>query len=74
MALLPSIGIRQSILGHESFHKVNLNRLEVTLEVITMTSECGMDDLMLRSCIQGLLERVTGVLSQSTYNLPHNIS
>ena len=38
-----------------------------------MTSECGRDDLTLRSCIQGLFEKVTGVKSQSTYNLPHNI-
>ena len=51
-----------------------MNRLKVNLEVITMTSECGRNDLKAKSCIQGLLESVTGVISQSKYNIDHNLS
>ena len=70
---MPFTGVRQSAIGCKNFLAVNINRSKVNLEIIIMTSECGRDDLTLRSCIQGLFEKVTGVKSQSTYNLPHNI-
>ena len=70
---MPFTGVRQSAIGCKNFLAVNMNRSKVNLEIIIMTSECGRDDLTLRSCIQGLFEKVTGVKSQSTYNLPHNI-